>query len=305
MASKSQTHETFARETGGSPATYAKMDRVLAASGYGQPGGKGGGKNTVHVVTPYLGYMVIGSGGLPGEATSVVKQAMACDYLGSDLSIEGREKTDDDAKLPLGRVEVPELNQSSTFGQYIMERIEAAAAEDLDASRTMFGDPLDIQHSRIRMDFDPFAARVEWRTVGGLLLVHHFVPRAEIDQRRHLSPEDAARELKRIRRSSLLPASLIFTAAELLADGQKRSGGKLPFSGQGGASSSASAKNEKTPSLPEPGVSLELSQPCQPGATGSLHTPEIMRKCANYQAHIGRQGSFPLLMEPRSHEARS
>jgi hypothetical protein len=310
VASKSQTHETFARVTGGSPATYAKMDRAIAAEGFGLPGGKGGGKNTVHVNTAYLRNMLIGSASyLPSDAASVVTQAMACDYLGSDLSIDvsiegGLPEREDNEGLPLGRVEVPELNQNSTFGKYILQRIEAAAKEAPNTPQTMLGRPIYIEQSCIRVDFEPFTARVEWRAQGGLLLVHHFVPRSELEKRWHMAPEEAAREMNRIRRSSILPASLIFTAADLLRDSQEKRGVKLPFSGQGGASSSASAENEKTPGLPEPGVSLELSQPCQPGATGHYNTPETMRECANYQAHIGRQGSFPLMMEPRSHEAR-
>jgi hypothetical protein len=305
VASKSQTHETFARVTGGSAATYAKMDRVIAAEGFGLPGGRGGGKNTVHVNTAYLRNMLIGSASyLPSDAAAVVQQAMACDYLGSNLSIEDREKTDADNGLPLGRVEVPELNKNSTFGKYIFERIEAAAKEGPEAQQTMLGRPLRIEHSRIRVDFEPFTARVEWRAEGGLLLVHHFVPRAELERRWHMAPEEAALEMSRIRRSSILPASLIFTAADLLRDSQEKRGGKLPFSGQGGATSSASPKNEKTPGLPEPGVSHETHQPRQPGATGHYNTPETKRVCANYQAHNGERGPFHAMKEPRSHEAR-
>jgi hypothetical protein len=163
VATKSQTHETFARVTGGSAATYAKMDRILAAAGYGLPGGRGGGKNTVHVNAAYLRNMLLGSASyLPSDVVSVIDHAITCDYLGSNLSIEGRAVTEEDSDLPLGDVDVPELGKGSTAGHYIFDQIVLRADEPADEPQTMLGRPVDIEGSLIRVDFDPFAVRVEW-----------------------------------------------------------------------------------------------------------------------------------------------
>ncbi len=309
MASKSQSHEAFAARTGGSPATFGKIDRVLAADGYGQPGGRGGGKNTVHVEAPYLRNVLLGSAAYqPSDAAAVVRNALGCDYLGSALSLESITSGHATRTEP-EQVNVPELGQGSTLASYIADRIEAFAAEPPDAPQTMQGHPLNIEKSLIRVDFDPFAAQVEWRAEGGLLLIHYFVLPSEVDARRHLAPEDAAKDLARIRRSSILPASLLFTAAQLLADGWVKRGRRLPFSGQGGATSSATPTDEKTPGLPGSGASTltkltTTKQPRGQHAAGTLlPNPETKRVCANYQAHSSR-GPFPLSKEPRSYATR-
>jgi hypothetical protein len=204
-------------------------------------------------------------------------------------------------------VDVPELNSSATLMSYIQDRIEFYASEPADAPQTLMGRPLLIDESLIRIDFDPFAARVEWRAEGGLLLVHHFLPEQELAKRRHMDPGAAAKEMARIRRSSILPASLIFVAARILADGWAKTGKKLPGLGQGEASSTASpenehAANEKTPGLLQPGASHK-HQSREPHETDLSARTDSKRVCAEAQAHAGSRGRQTT--ELRRHGARS
>ena len=307
---KAQTNTVMAKETGSAPSTYAKI-----ASGFSPdlavPGGQGGGDNTRHVGSPYLTGLTFGRGAaVPKDGHLVVEAAARCEYRGSVLFLEAMGPGGVPIRSEPQHVEVAELQAGDTLFSYGQGRIEFYAGV-LDEPHTLMGKPLDISRSLIRLDFEPFAAQVEWRSEptaeGNLLLVHYFLPEEELAKRRHMDPKAAAKEMARIRRSSILPASMIFVAARILADGWEKTGRKLPGSGQEGASSTASSdnerpENEKTPGLPQPGASHK-HQSREPRETDLSPRADSKRVCAKSQAHAGSRGRQPL--EARQHGARS
>lgn len=310
---KAQTNEAFAAATGRPASTFSKIGASLQPTRWGMPGGQGGGGNTRHANAPYLTGVVLGSGAYqPKDGHEVVEAAASCDYLGSAIFLEAKGPGPGGIiRSTPQKVDVPELQAGSTLLEYVQSRIEFYAGEPVDAPQTLIGKPLDVDGSLIRLDFDPFAAQVEWRSEptekGNYLLVHYFVPKQELAKRQHMNPKAAAREMAHIRRSSILPASMIFVAAQILADGWAKTGKGLPGSGQGEASSTASPENEhpaneKTPGLPQPGASRHSNQSREPRETRTLTRPDSKRVCAESQAHAGSRGR--LTTEPRRHGTR-
>jgi hypothetical protein len=306
---KTQTHDRFAAATDRTPSTFEKIGASLGRTPFGLPGGHGGGTNARHSTSPYLAGLIFGAGSYqPKDGYEVAMAAAACEYRGSAFYFEDKQLGGVLRSEPQ-LVDVAELGPGSTAMSYVQERIEFYAGEPEGTPQTMMGRPLLIDESLIRIDFDPFAARVEWRAEDGLLLVHHFMPEQELAKRRHMDPKAAAKEMARIRRSSILPASLIFVAARILADGWVKTGKKLPGSGQGGALAGASSDserpaNEKTPGFAEPGASRHSNQSRDQRETGPNYArPDTKRACVKSQARAGSRGR--LLTEHRRHGARS
>ena len=255
MANKVQVSEAFAAATDRPAATFEKIGASLRSTPFGLSGGQGGGNNTVHTPSPYLAGLTFGTAAAqPKDGHEVATAAATCGYRGSAFYFEDKQLGGVLRSEPQ-EVGVPELSSGSTAMSYVQERIEFYAGEPEGTSQTLMKRPLLIDESLLRVDFDPFAVRVEWRAEGGLLLVHYFLPQQEIDQRRHMDPKAAAREMSRIRRSAILPASLIFVSANLLADGWAKGGKHLPFSGQGTALSKKRAENEKASGFQGPEAS--------------------------------------------------
>ncbi|MBL6082088.1 hypothetical protein JMJ56_29355 [Belnapia sp. T18] len=311
---KAQTHDELAAATGCSSSTYDKIGASLEATPWRMSGGQGGGGNTRHSPAPYLTGLTFGSGANhPKDGHLVAKAAARCGYIGSALFLEAMGPGGIVIRSAPQQVDVPELRLGDKLFDYGQARIEFYAGEAADAPQTLIGKPLDIGRSLIRLDFDPFAAQVEWRSEptdeGNLLLVHYFQQEEELAKRRHMDPKAAAREMARIRRSSILPASMIFVAARILADGWAKSGKRLPGSGQeealaGASSDSERPANEKTPGFAEPGASRHSNQSREPRETGPNYPrPDSKRACVKSQAHAGSRGRQT--PEPRRHGARS
>jgi len=247
MASKSQAWKRFARDTQGSPATYAKGDISLSKVGQSVPGSWGAGKNTHHVPAPYLSNLFIITGSpYPSSAGADITAAHACTYFGSAYSMA----PPDGGKLPAGLEQEPfraEQWISNTVPQYIAKWIEWLANNGPQDEHSINKRLIDFDTSWLRIDFTPFAAQMSWRFKDNVVLTDYFHTRAEVDARRHLAPEEAARQLSRVRRSALVSASLLLTAAELLTDARSKLGGNLPFPGPEKASPNAPSENEKAP----------------------------------------------------------
>lgn len=255
MASKSQTWEAFAAATGGSPATYAKIDRSLLSSGHSFAGGAGGGRNTKHADTPYLASLIIASASLfPSLSGADVSAAHACIYFRSAYGMTDPSAGQLPAGIPEGPFEAQQL-QGCSFAKWTEQQIEWLAENGAAEPHSINGRRIDFENSWIRVDFTPFAAQMSWQLAGDIGLTHFFVSKDELSERRHLAPEEAARQMSRVRRSALVSASLLLTAADLLTDARSKQGGNLPFSGPEGASASAASENEKAPVLPGTGAS--------------------------------------------------
>ncbi len=255
MASKSQTWRRLAHAAHGSSKTYAKADISLSKVGQSAAPSWGAGGNTNHVPSTYLGNLVVISGSLPSSAGEDIIAAHGCTYFGSAYSMApgaGR-------RLP------PELEQEPTFVAeqwvgttvpgYATKWVEWLAANSPRDTHKINGRVIDFDESWLRIDFAPFAATMSWRFTDNVVLTDYFISQDELDARRHLAPEEAARQMSRVRRSALVSASLLLTAAELLADGGSGNGRKLPFPEPEEASASASSENEKAPALPRTGAS--------------------------------------------------
>ncbi len=266
MASKSQVWEAFAAATGGSAATFAKIDRSLITHGHSSPGSPGGGRNTKPVKAIYLSNVFIAAGSpLPGFAGADVSDAHACEYRVSAYSITDPEMTASD--VTPNPFQFPDLIGITCAG-YFGKVIEQIAAEGPRAAHLIGDRRIDFDHSSLRIDFAPFRAQMDWQLAGGIGLTHYFITQHELEATYHLPPEEAARQISRVRRSVRLSASLLLTAAELLTDDGSRQGGKLPFSGPEEASASATSENEKTPVLPGTGASTQYkAQPHANAAT--------------------------------------
>jgi len=302
MALKSQVWKVLAAKFGGSAATLSKADLFLTAAGYSIPGSRGGGRDAIHATDSYLSAMVLSTAGIPSEAGDIVRAARECRYRGSTLSVEGMHRGPINPDLPLGHIDVPGLSYedpTATLDNYVARVIRSVAVGGTDAIDTVPGYVWDFEHSRIRVDFEPFAAQVEWRTQNGVVLTDYFLTPSEVDAVRHLSPREAAQKLARPRRSSVLPIELLFTAAELLADGWAKTGNQPTLlgkedapSGQEEASASASPTNEKTPDLPGSGASNHANLP-QESKAGNSHTPGNNIVRAQNQARMDSRGASP------------
>ncbi len=268
MASKSQVWEAFAAATGGSAATFAKIDRSLLDAGHSFAGGVGGGRNTKHANAAYLANLVIATGSpFPSLSGADVSAARACIYFGSVYSMTYHRAGQLPDGVPKGPFEASQL-QGTSFAEWTVRQIEWFADSGTDEPHSINYRRIDFENSWIRIDFAPFAAQASWQLAGDVGLTHYFLSPDEVNARRHLAPEEAARQMSRVRRSTLLSASLLLTAAELLTDARSKQGGKLPFSGPEKASASASSENEKTPGLPGSGASTQYkAQPHVNAAT--------------------------------------
>ena len=250
MASKSQAWEAFATATGGSAATYAKADRSLIAYNRSSPGSSGGGRAVKPVKAPYLASLIIASGSpFPSSAGADVSDAYACDYRVSAYSITDPEMTSADVTPNPFQFEDLVGVVCAEYLAKVIEQVAVCDTHEIDGRRIVF------EHSSLRIDFAPFKAQMDWQLAGGVGLSHYFISQRELEALYHLPPEEAARQMSRVRRSVRLSALLLLTAAELLTDTRSKQGSKLPFSGPEGASASASSENEKTPTLPGAGAS--------------------------------------------------
>lgn len=308
---KAQTHEVMAAAADRSVSSFDKIGASLPPP-WRLSGGQGGGGNTVHAHAPYLAGLFFGVGATnPKDGHEVVRAAARCGYMGSILFLEVVGPGGIILRSKPQEVGAAELQAGDTLAGYVQSRIEFYASEPADAVQTLVGEPLDIARSLVRLDFEPFAAQVEWRSEpsaqGNLLLVHYFQQEDELAKRRHMDPKAAAREMARIRRSSILPASIIFVAARILADGWAKGGKGLPSSGQGEALAGASSdsehsENAKTPGFAEPGASVHSNQFRGQRETRTLTELDSKRVCAEPQAHAGSRG-HPIT-EPRRYGTR-
>ena len=115
-----------------------------------------------------------------------------------------------------------------------------------------------------------------------------------------LFPSAAGRIAAPRRRVTAFPLAILVVAAELAADTRRRRAGELPFPPSG-----QSPENESAPDRQGSGAPTLTKQPRELRAAGTLlPNPETKRVCANYQAHTGSRGPFPLLEEPRSYATR-
>jgi hypothetical protein len=255
VASKSQIWEAFGSATGGSAATYAKSDRSMIRHSRSFPGGQGGGANTKHGDAHYLaGITVATASPFPSLAGADVDAAHLCTYFGSAYSITDHHAGRLPDDVPQKPFEVEQLQRQS-FADCLAGHIEWLADNGPAEPHSINGRRIDFDNSWIRIDFAPFAAQMSWQLPDGLGLTHYFLTQAEVDVRRHLAPKEAARQLSRVRRSALVSASLLLTAAELLTDARSKLGGNLPFSRPGKASPNAASENEKVPGQPRPRAS--------------------------------------------------
>lgn len=322
MASKSQAWKRFARDTQGSPATYAKGDISLSKVGQSVPGSWGAGKNTHHVPAPYLSNLFIITGSpYPSSAGTDITAAHACTYFGSVYSMappDGGELPPDVEKAPF----MADQWLGATVPRYLAKWIEWFAANGPRNEHSINDRRINFDESWFRIDFAPFAAQMSWQLTDRVVLTDYFLSQHEVDARRHLSPEEAARQMSRVRRSALVSASLLLTAAELLADGSSGTDGssgsdrELPFPEPEEASASASSENEKTPVLPGTGASTrhkirprwravsnqphaatrlsndldftEIGTRVQPPFLASVRHPFLDRKDAVYRAEVAQ-----------------